>query len=148
MNPIELKRGSTLKLEHAAGATVRLADGQAWLSACDGSVRMRVGELTAVSGDGATLVHALEDASLCIEGGNGCRIEVRRRGEVAALPPLRDDERIDLADDSAVAGWARVLCCTPQELRNAVQAAGPGVGDVTRHLFAALLRRRFKSKDA
>ena len=148
MSPIELDRGSTLKLEHAAGASVLLVMGQAWFCARDGNERLRMGEVRAVGAVGATLIHALEHASLRLEAGNGCRIEVRRRGEVAALPPLHDDERIDLADDSAVAGWARVLCCTPRELRNAVRAAGPGVGDVTRHLFAALLRRRFKSKGA
>lgn len=144
MNPIELKRGSTLKLEHAAGAAVRLADGQAWLSACDGSVFMRVGELTAVRGHGTTLIHALEDALLCVEPSNGCRIEMRRRGEVAAPPPAQDDDLcIDVSDDAAAARWADVLCCTPQDLHDAVQAAGPRLGQVKRHLFAALLREYF-----
>lgn len=147
MSPIELKRGSTLTLEHAAGATVRLIEGAAWLSACEKSHRMRIGEVAAVRTAGTTLIHALEDASLRLEGLNGCRMEVRRRGEPAPCASVQaDDECIDIADDAALARWAERLCCSPEELRRAVEAVGPRLGDVKRSLFDALLRRCFKRR--
>ena len=147
MSPIELKRGSTLALKHATGATVRLDDGQAWFSAREGSHHMRPGEAAALSGAGTTLIHALEDASLRLEAGPGCRIEMRRRGEVApCASAAADDERIDLADEAALARWAERLCCSPEDLRRAVEEVGPRVGDVKRHLFAALLRRCFRRR--
>jgi hypothetical protein len=61
LSSIELRRGTTLKLECACLAAVRLVDG-------------------------ASLVYALEDASLSIEAAEGCSIELRRRGEVAPRP--------------------------------------------------------------
>ena len=64
---IELKRGSTLRLEHAAGATVRLVDGEAWLSGCCG---------------GTILIYAFTDSRLRLEGVEHCEMELRRRGEV------------------------------------------------------------------
>ena len=90
---IELKRGSTLKLEHAAGATVRLVDGEAWLSACRRAKRMRAGEPAVLNGCGTILIYALADSSLCLEGVERCDIELRRRGEIAPGGPPVDDER-------------------------------------------------------
>ena len=79
---IELKRGSTLRLEQAAGATVRLVDGEAWLSACRRANRMRAGEPATLNGRGTILIYALADSSLRLEGVERCAIELRRRGEV------------------------------------------------------------------
>lgn len=79
---LELKRGSTLKLEHAAGASVRLIDGEAWLSTCRRGERMRRGEPAALNGRGTILIYALEDSSLSLEGVEHCEVELRRRGEV------------------------------------------------------------------
>ena len=64
---IELKRGSTLRLENAAGATVRIVDGEAWLSGCCG---------------GTILIYAFADSSLRLEGVEHCKMELRCRGEV------------------------------------------------------------------
>jgi hypothetical protein len=90
---IELKRGSTLKLEHAAGASVRLVDGEAWLSACRRAERMRVGERAMLNGRGTILIYALADSWLSLEVVEHCGIELRRRGEVAPSAPPVDDER-------------------------------------------------------
>lgn len=91
---IELKRGSTLKLEHAAGATVRLVDGEAWLSACRRGEGMRAGEPAVLNGRGTILIYALADSSLCLEGAEHCDIELRRRGEVASgASPVDDEQR-------------------------------------------------------
>ena len=91
---IELKRGSTLKLEHAAGATVRLVDGEAWLCACRRSERMRAGAPAMLNGRGTILIYALADSSLCLESVEHCDVELRRRGEVAsAAPPVGDEGR-------------------------------------------------------
>jgi len=149
MSAIDLKRGSTLTLLHAAGAVVRIDDGQAWFSAREGSHRMRPGDSAALGAAGTTLIHALEDATLQLEGLNGCRIEMRRRGEVApCASAAQDEERIDIADVAALERWAERLCCSPQELRRAVEAVGPRLGDVKRYLFEALLRRCFKSRNS
>jgi hypothetical protein len=86
LSSIELRRGTTLKLECACLATVRLVDGAAWLSASHLSLYMHAGKPIAVNGTGPTLVYALEDASLSIEAAEGCSIELRRRGEVAPRP--------------------------------------------------------------
>jgi hypothetical protein len=59
---IELKRGSTLKLDHAAGATVRLVDGEAWVCACRRAERMRAGEPALLNGRGTILIYALAAA--------------------------------------------------------------------------------------
>jgi len=83
---IELKRGSTLKLEHAASATVRLVEGEAWVSACRRAKRMRAGEPAMLNGRGTILIYALADSSLCLEGVERCDIELRRRGEVPSMP--------------------------------------------------------------
>ena len=83
---IELKRGSTLRLEHAAGATVRLVEGEAWVSACRRAKRMRAGEPAMLNGRGTILIYALADSSLCLEGVERCDIELRRRGEVPSMP--------------------------------------------------------------
>jgi hypothetical protein len=79
---IELKRGSTLRLEHAAGATLRLVYGEAWLTACRGSERLRPAALAVLNGSGTILVYALADSSLRLEGVEHCEVELRRRGEV------------------------------------------------------------------
>jgi hypothetical protein len=119
---IELGRGNTLKLEDPAGATVRLVDGSAWLSAHHSSHRMPAGKAIPVSGNGATLIYAFEHASLCLEASEHCSIELRRRGEVAAV--MLSEQRDD-----------------PEELRKAIEAVGPRIGDVRRYLFVALVRR-------
>ena len=93
IHSIELKRGSTLKLEHAAGATVRLVDGAAWLSASRRAKRRRAGEPAVLYGRGTILIYALADSSLCLEGVERCDIELRRRGEVASSGSPGDDER-------------------------------------------------------
>jgi hypothetical protein len=88
---IELKRGSTLKLEHAAGATLRLVNGEAWVCACRRSERMRAGEPAMLNGRGTILIYALADSSLSLEGMEHCDVEVRRRGEVASSGSPVDD---------------------------------------------------------
>lgn len=147
MSTIELKRGSTLTLEHAAGTTVHLLYGEAWLSGRERSHRMHPGQGTAVGATGTTLIHALMDASLRLDAANGCRIELRRRGAVAPCAAAHaDDDRIDIADEAALARWAERLCCSRDDLRRAVEAVGPRLGDVKRYLFDALLRRCFRGK--
>lgn len=79
---IELKRGSTLRLEHAAGATLCLVHGEAWLTACRGGERLRPAALTVLNGRGTILVYALTDSSLRLEGVEHFEMELRRRGEV------------------------------------------------------------------
>jgi hypothetical protein len=79
---IELKRGSTLRLEHAAGATLCLLHGEAWLTACRGGERLRPAALAVLNGRGTILVYALADSSLRLEGVAHCEMELRRRGEV------------------------------------------------------------------
>ena len=91
---IELKRGSTLRLEHAAGATVRLVEGEALVSACHRGGRLRAGEPAMLNGPGTILIYALADSSLCLEGVEHCDVELRRRGEVACgAPPAGDEGR-------------------------------------------------------
>ena len=79
---IDLKRGSTLEIEHAAGGRVRLNDGSAWLSARSSSHPMYRGEIVVVRGSDTTLVYALADVSLSVQLPEDCRMQVRRRGEV------------------------------------------------------------------
>ena len=79
---IELKRGSTLRLEHAAGATLRLVHGEAWLTACRRGQRIRPAEPAVLNGRGTILIYALADSSLRLEGVEHCEMELRRRGEV------------------------------------------------------------------
>ena len=79
---IELKRGSTLRLEHAAGATLCLVHGEAWLTACRGGKRLRPAALAVLNGRGTVLVYALADSSLRLEGVEHFEMELRRRGEV------------------------------------------------------------------
>jgi uncharacterized protein DUF3606 len=45
-----------------------------------------------------------------------------------------DDVRIDVDQDHEVSYWARELGVSPNELRQAVQSAGPKVKDVRQHL--------------
>jgi L-asparaginase II len=138
---IELKRGNTLKLEHAAGATARLVDGSAWLSTGHSSQRMRAGKAIPVSGSGTTLIYALEDASLCLEASELCGFELRRRGAVTALASSqRDDQRVNVDDASEVARWADLLCTSPEQLRKAIAVVGPQISNVKRYLFVALVR--------
>ena len=89
---IELKRGSTLRLEHAAGATLRLVEGEAWVCACRRAERMRAGEPAMLNGPGTILIYALADSSLCLEGLEHCDVELRRRGEVASSASPVDDK--------------------------------------------------------
>jgi hypothetical protein len=45
-----------------------------------------------------------------------------------------DDQRINLEQDHEVSYWAKELGVSPNELRQAVQRAGPMVKDVQQHL--------------
>lgn len=62
----ELKRGSTLKLEDGRGTTVRVVDGNVWLTQHHDTADyvMRAGDGMVLSGAGTTLIHAFEDSSL------------------------------------------------------------------------------------
>jgi hypothetical protein len=101
---IELHRGTTLMLERAAGAVIRLIEGNAWLSGGRSSRRMKVGRAIVVTSNGATLIYAIEASSLVYKAPPTCIVELRRRGEVrptaarheiedAALANLRTSER-------------------------------------------------------
>jgi hypothetical protein len=46
----------------------------------------------------------------------------------------QDDERINVEQDHEVGYWAEKFGVSPERLRKAVQAAGPMVKDVRRHL--------------
>jgi hypothetical protein len=139
---IDLRCGTTLKLECSALATVRLVEGRAWLSAGHVSLHMRPGKPIAVNGQGPTLIHALADASLSVETTQPLRLELRSRGEVTPLTsPKTDDQCIDVTDRADLARWAEELCTTPEALRAAIEAVGPRVGDVKRYLFVGLVRR-------
>ena len=82
---VELRRGDALKLERATGATVRIVQGSAWLSTPGRpNHRMRAGELVRVVNGGTTLIYALEDAAVRVDGPEQCAFELRRRGEVVA----------------------------------------------------------------
>jgi hypothetical protein len=141
ISSIELKRGSTLKLECPAPTTLRLLDGRAWLSAGEISLHLTEGRPISVNGQGATLVYALHDVSLGIETTAPCRIELRKRGAVAPLASSSaDEERIDVDDAAELERWTQELCTTRQALRKAVAAVGPRVGDVKRHLLVTLVR--------
>jgi hypothetical protein len=48
-----------------------------------------------------------------------------------------EPDRIDLADEQAVARWAKKLDATPEQLREAVQAVGDKAADVEMHLKGA-----------
>lgn len=45
-------------------------------------------------------------------------------------PPGQEPDRIDLNDSAARDHWARNLDCTPEQLRQAVQAVGDKAADV------------------
>ena len=45
-----------------------------------------------------------------------------------------DDERVDLADREALSNWSRFLGVSEEELRKAVEQAGPRLGDIRQHL--------------
>ena len=45
-----------------------------------------------------------------------------------------DGDRIDRKDDFEVAGWAKRLGVTPQELKRAMKKVGPLVADVKKDL--------------
>ena len=130
VHTIELKRGTTLKLEHGAGATMRLAYGSAWLSTGRCTRHVRAGDTIPVSNSGSTLIYALEDASLRLASPELCRMERRRRGEVAPLTSPQSD----------------LLCSSSQELITANDAVGTRIGNVKRYLVAALLRQHAKNR--
>ena len=48
--------------------------------------------------------------------------------------PGEQPDRIDVNDDQALAGWAKKLDATPEQLREAVQAVGDRAADVEMHL--------------
>ena len=45
-----------------------------------------------------------------------------------------DDQRLNASRDHQMACWARQLGVTPEELRSAIDNAGPVVEDVRQHL--------------
>lgn len=51
--------------------------------------------------------------------------------------PGSEPDRIDTSDEQALARWAKKLDATPEQLREAVQAAGDKVADVEMHLKGA-----------
>lgn len=51
--------------------------------------------------------------------------------------PGEQPDRIEVNDDQALAGWAKKLDATPEQLREAVQAVGDRVADVEMHLKGA-----------
>jgi hypothetical protein len=51
--------------------------------------------------------------------------------------PGEQPDRIDVNDDQALAGWAKKLDATPEQLREAVQAVGDRAADVEMHLKGA-----------
>jgi hypothetical protein len=51
--------------------------------------------------------------------------------------PGEQPDRIDVNDDQALAGWAKKLDATPEQLREAVQAVGDRAADVVMHLKGA-----------
>ena len=47
---------------------------------------------------------------------------------------MTQPDRIDVNDEQALAQWAKKLDATPEQLREAVQAAGDKASDVEMHL--------------
>jgi hypothetical protein len=139
---IELARGNTLTLEDAAGALVCLVDGNAWLSGARWSHSMREGEPVPAGEGATTLIYAFEHASIRIEAPAQCSLELRRRGEVAAMAGQGDDHRVDLEDPADMARCAELLCTTVEELRKAIETVGPRIGDLKRYFLIARLRRQ------
>ena len=45
-----------------------------------------------------------------------------------------DSKHIDTGDERALHDWARKFDCSPEQLREAVQAVGPDADDVEAHL--------------
>lgn len=58
-----------------------------------------------------------------------------------------DDVRINSDDDAEFARWAQALFTSPEELREAITAAGSELGKVKRYLFTGLLRRHTRRPD-
>lgn len=50
-------------------------------------------------------------------------------------PPPAPDAVIDVSDDASLRRWAEHFGVTPSQIEQAVQAAGPQVRDVQRHLL-------------
>jgi hypothetical protein len=139
---IEMARGNTLTLEDAAGATVCLVDGAAWLSGARWSHSMREGEPVPV-GDGTTmLIYAFEQASIRLEAPAHCSVQLRKRGEVEGMAGQGDDHRVNPEDPADMARCAELLCATVEELRKAIETVGPRIGDLKRYFLIARLRRQ------
>ena len=51
--------------------------------------------------------------------------------------PGEQPNRIDVNDDQALAGWAKKLDATPEQLREAVRTVGDRAADVEMHLKGA-----------
>ena len=51
--------------------------------------------------------------------------------------PGEQPDRIDVNDDQALAGWAKKLDATPEQLREAVRTVGDRAADVEMHLKGA-----------
>ena len=51
--------------------------------------------------------------------------------------PGEQPDRIDVNDDHALAGWAKKLDATPEQLREAVRTVGDRAADVEMHLKGA-----------
>ena len=54
--------------------------------------------------------------------------------DTKAKPATTAGDRIDRKDDFEVAGWAKRLGVTPQELKRAMKKVGPMVDDVKKEL--------------
>jgi hypothetical protein len=46
----------------------------------------------------------------------------------------RDHERVEVTDRKALSSWSRFLGVSEEELRKAVEQAGPRIGDIRQHL--------------
>ncbi len=85
----ELKRGSTMKLEQGRGTTVRVVDGNVWLTQHHDTTDyvMRVGDCAVLNGEGTTLIYAFKDSVLRFVVSERARIprkfELRSRGQIA-----------------------------------------------------------------
>jgi hypothetical protein len=91
-----LRRGDSLWFNNAAGASVTLAEGEAWLSHPDDTWdwSLREGVAKAVRSDGSMMVYAFRASRILLVVPRTVEVRVRRRGQVpevthgVALTPL------------------------------------------------------------
>jgi hypothetical protein len=72
--------------------------------------------------------------SIALPGGRRYDDPNRSGTPVAVVPGKPDDQRINPEQDHELAYWSEKLGVSRDELRKAVQSAGPMVKDVQRHL--------------